>query len=172
MLSVWQKPPSLMENDEKGLLEKLPIAQWHFFSVMFTVLQNNVFFSVDKSAVCHQKQGWPAGWGRWLCPSALVRRPPLQCCGQLWVPWNKSWAGYEDAQKAGAPLLWRQDKGAGVTQCGEKKVPRRFWSPFRSFRDFRASKEATRIAGEGFLQGHYVMVEWFESERGELQTKC
>lgn len=54
----------------------------------------------------------------------------------------------------------------------EKKVPRRFWSPFRSFRDFRASKEATRIAGEGFLRGHSVMVEWFESERGELQTKC
>lgn len=31
MLSAWQKPLSLMKNDERGLVEKLPIAQWHFF---------------------------------------------------------------------------------------------------------------------------------------------
>lgn len=27
----WGEPLGLMETDEKGLLEKLPIVQWHFF---------------------------------------------------------------------------------------------------------------------------------------------
>lgn len=48
MLSAWQKPLSLMKND-------CPLHNG-IFSVMFTVVQNNVFFSVDKSAVCHQRQ--------------------------------------------------------------------------------------------------------------------
>lgn len=50
LLLAWQKSLSLMEDDEKGLLEKGLLCNG-IFSVMHTVIQYNVFFSVDELTV-------------------------------------------------------------------------------------------------------------------------
>ena len=50
LLLAWQKPVSLAEKDEKGLLGKGLLCNG-IFSVMYTVIQYNIFFSVDKLAV-------------------------------------------------------------------------------------------------------------------------
>lgn len=54
VLLAWQMPFSLMENDEKRLLEKGLCNG--IFSVMYTVIQYDIFFSVDELAV---SQGTP-----------------------------------------------------------------------------------------------------------------
>ena len=63
-----------------------------------------------------------------LC-STLVR-PPCSAVSSSGAPdirrtrtcWSESRGGHEDAQRAGAPLLWRQGERVGVAQPGEGKA--------------------------------------------------
>lgn len=127
---------------------------------MFTVVQNNVFFSVDKSAVCHHKQvGQQAEGG----DSARVD-PTCSAVAALGAPGTRP----EKALK----MLRRLEHicyGDRVREMEFLSLEKRGFQgvPFNPL-----GTSEPRLAGEGFLQGHFVMVEWFETERGEIHTKC
>ncbi|KAJ7404823.1 hypothetical protein WISP_143385 [Willisornis vidua] len=46
----------------------------------------------------------------------------LGCTIRTGPCWSKSRGGHEDAQRAGAPLLWRQPERICILQNGEEKV--------------------------------------------------
>jgi len=77
------------------------------------------------------KEMWPAGQGRWfshftpllwnLICSTVFKSEVLNI-GKTWTCWGVSRGGYENYQRAGAPLLPRQAEWAGLVQPGEEKV--------------------------------------------------
>ena len=63
-----------------------------------------------------------------ILPLCFGETPPAVLCPQQEkedvLGGTMSREGYENAQRAAAPLLWRQDERAGVTQPGEEKTLR------------------------------------------------
>ena len=77
------------------------------------------------------KAAWPAGRGRWFCPSTLLcwdsAWSPASSSGALiaaktWTCWSGSRGGHENDQRAGATLLWRKAERVGLVQPWEEKV--------------------------------------------------
>ncbi|GAB0191304.1 mitochondrial enolase superfamily member 1 [Grus japonensis] len=62
---------------------------------------------------------------------STLLRPPCSAASSSGVPrtrrtwscWSESRGGHQDAQRAGAPLLWRQAERVGLVQPGEEKAP-------------------------------------------------
>jgi len=44
------------------------------------------------------------------------------CTRKMWGCWSGSRGGHEGAERAGAPLLWRQAEGAGGVLPGEERA--------------------------------------------------
>jgi len=79
----------------------------------------------------HQKKyGRSAGRGRWFFTSAPLLWDPTCSTAfsseahnirRTWTCWIKCGGEHEDAQRAGAPHLWREVAGAGLVQPGEEE---------------------------------------------------
>lgn len=89
----------------------------------------------------------------WFCPSTPLSWDPSYSAasssrvpniGGTWSCWTEYRGDHRDAQRAGAPLLWRQAVRVGAVQGGEEKAPGRPYSTFLCLKGYRR-------AGEGLL---------------------